>query len=256
MSEPGKPAVPAGWYPDPQSPAATRYWNGTEWTQHQRPAVPAAGVAPVLGTAPTPGAPPVAGASGYPPVTRPAGAPGAPASGYTPAPPMAPAYAAPPMAPAGTDGNTVWIWLVVLMPLVPLLLLLAVPWGSMFHFDADDPQAVMDASTAIFRAPAYWLAMVTSWAVYGLGVLFAYFDYQELTKRGVPKPFHWAWSFLTSVYPIGRSVVVKRRTGTGSAPMWAAIGVIALSLVISFVITGIVMASVLDMVSGGTDIVY
>ena len=27
-------SIPAGWYPDPQNPAAQRYWDGAAWTQH------------------------------------------------------------------------------------------------------------------------------------------------------------------------------------------------------------------------------
>ena len=27
-------AVPAGWYPDPSSRFALRYWDGTRWTEH------------------------------------------------------------------------------------------------------------------------------------------------------------------------------------------------------------------------------
>jgi type II secretory pathway pseudopilin PulG len=36
MSEPQPPASSpvANWYPDPQNPAALRYWDGTQWTSH------------------------------------------------------------------------------------------------------------------------------------------------------------------------------------------------------------------------------
>ena len=30
-------STPAGWYPDPQNPAAQRYWDGTAWTTHTAP---------------------------------------------------------------------------------------------------------------------------------------------------------------------------------------------------------------------------
>jgi uncharacterized membrane protein YhaH (DUF805 family) len=29
--------TPAGWYTDPENPTLNRYWNGTEWTEHQSP---------------------------------------------------------------------------------------------------------------------------------------------------------------------------------------------------------------------------
>lgn len=35
------PVAAAGWYPDPQNPAAMRYHDGYQWTQHaQAPAAP------------------------------------------------------------------------------------------------------------------------------------------------------------------------------------------------------------------------
>ena len=34
--------TPAGWYPDPTRPGVQRYWDGTQWTEHYNPAVPAA----------------------------------------------------------------------------------------------------------------------------------------------------------------------------------------------------------------------
>jgi hypothetical protein len=27
----------AGWYDDPQQPGSSRYWNGTDWTEHTKP---------------------------------------------------------------------------------------------------------------------------------------------------------------------------------------------------------------------------
>jgi len=36
MSLPSTPP-PAGWYPDPQSPVAERYWEGNAWSPHTRP---------------------------------------------------------------------------------------------------------------------------------------------------------------------------------------------------------------------------
>ena len=35
--------TPAGWYPDPQSPASVRYWDGATWTQQTAPAHTPAG---------------------------------------------------------------------------------------------------------------------------------------------------------------------------------------------------------------------
>lgn len=141
-----------------------------------------------------------------------------------------------PKAPPGTDGTTVWIWLVVFVPLLPMLMLLFVPWGSMFDIDLTGRYPGMGMYD-LFLSPFYWGSALLSWVVYGLSVFFAYRDVKELTARGVPRPFHWAFAFLSSlVYAIGRSVVVARRTGKGYAPIWVEAGVVLLNFVILGVI--------------------
>ena len=32
-------AIPPGWYPDPEGKPASRFWNGTSWTEETRPLV-------------------------------------------------------------------------------------------------------------------------------------------------------------------------------------------------------------------------
>lgn len=152
-------------------------------------------------------------------------------------------------APAGTDWNTPWIWLIVVLPLLPSLLLLFVPWGAMWDIDPRDPVASSTVGLSLFLSPAYWLAIILSYVVYGLSVFFAYRDVKELTARGVPRPFHWAFAFIGGVvYTIGRSVVVHRRTGNGHQPIWAEAGV----LVVSF---GIAIAVMVMMFSGMNDFI-
>ena len=34
-------SAPANWYPDPHDPSHLRYWDGSQWTEHRSPAVPA-----------------------------------------------------------------------------------------------------------------------------------------------------------------------------------------------------------------------
>jgi Protein of unknown function (DUF2510). len=141
-------------------------------------------------------------------------------------------------APAGADGNTGWVWLIIALQVLPLVMFLFVPWGSMFDVDPRDPYASSTASMSVLLSPFYWLALLFGWVGYGLSAFFAYRDHRELLGRGIPKPFHWAFAFIgAAVYTIGRSVVVTRRTGRGRAPMWATIGVIVLSFVVAGVIT-------------------
>jgi hypothetical protein len=155
-----------------------------------------------------------------------------------------------PKAPPGTDWNTTWIWLIVLLPVLPTLLLLFVPWGSMFDVNLTAPDAYSGVGGMfdLFLSPFYWGAIVASYAVYGFIVFFAYRDAKELTARGVPRPFHWAFAFLGGVvYAIGRSVVVARRTGKGHAPIWAEVGVFAFSLVVSIVILAMMFSGMADL---------
>lgn len=156
-----------------------------------------------------------------------------------------------PKAPPGTDGNTPWVWLIVFLPLLPMGMQLFVPWGSMFDVDLSSRTmySAMPGMAAVLLSPFYWGSIVVSYVIYGLSVFFAYRDVKELTARGVPRPFHWAFAFIGGVvYAIGRSVVVARRTGAGHAPIWVEAGVI----VLSFVITGWILAV---MLGGMTELV-
>ena len=189
--------TPAGWYPDPQNAGQSRWWDGTQWTEHRS--------APYVATT-----------------------------------------AMDLKAPEGTDPNTAWVWLIVALPVLPLLALLSVDWSTMY--DLSDPTGMN--SLAMFASPGYLFATVGGWASYGVCVWFAYLDWRELGRRGVPRPFHWAWAFLSSVvYVIGRAVVARRRTGTGIAPMWAAIGSVVLSFGVSIFIIVAMMSAMFSSLS-------
>lgn len=149
-------------------------------------------------------------------------------------------------APEGTSWNTVWIWLILFVPLLSLIPLLTIDWTSYIT------QAALSAtgSLGLLTSPGYLAAIVLGWPIYGLTVFFSYRDFRELTKRGVPRPFHWAFAFISSiVYAIGRSVVVKRRTGHGSIPLWVAIGTIVLSFVYSIYLTVVIIQATLNVVT-------
>lgn len=155
---------------------------------------------------------------------------------------------APAAAPAGTKTGTVWIWLIVLLPLLSLISLFTVDWKAYLDESlaaalSNDPRDATSASFALLRQPGYLLSVALGWILYGVTVVFAALDVRELKKRGVPQPFHWAFAFLTStVYVIGRSVVVKRRTGGGLAPLWAWIGTVAVSLIATIVLTVLIFS--------------
>ena len=134
-------------------------------------------------------------------------------------------------APAGTKTNTPWIWLIVFLPVLSYLSLLTIDWNAYF-------QAALGStgsSAAAMFSPAYLLSSLLGWVLAALLVVFGYLDHRALVRNGVPQPFHWAWSFLNPVYPIGRAVVVRRRTGSGIWPMWGAIGVLVFGFIVGII---------------------
>ncbi|MEQ1737538.1 MAG: DUF2510 domain-containing protein [Rhodoglobus sp.] len=134
-------------------------------------------------------------------------------------------------APAGTKTNTVWIWLIVFLPVLSYLSLFSIDWNAYFQASLASPTG----SVAALFTPGYVLTTVLGWILFALLVVFGYLDYRALIRNGVPRPFHWGWSFLNPVYPIGRAVVVRRRTGSGIWPMWGAIGVLVFGFIVAII---------------------
>ncbi len=148
-------------------------------------------------------------------------------------------------APAGTDWRTPWIWVVLILPLLPILPALFIDWSTVLTIDPATMEPDPADQFAILTSPAYLLSAIGGWVCYGLAIVFAYFDWNALRDRGVPSPFHWAWSFLSAyVYSIGRGVVVQRRTGSGIVVMWVAIAVLAASIMLGIVISVLAVAAV------------
>lgn len=156
--------------------------------------------------------------------------------------PYSPAAAAAALrAPEGTRTNTPWIWLIIFLPLVSILPLFAIDWTGYITSSLGAPGSSLSAQMALYTSPGYLLSTVLGWLIYGATVLFAWLDRRALLAAGVPQPFHWAWAFLSAlVYVIGRSVVVKRRTGQGMAPMWVAIGMVVLQVIAAIVLFAII----------------
>lgn len=144
-------------------------------------------------------------------------------------------YNAPAFA-VGSDvnPNTPQVWAIALVPLlviVELVILAAMGAMTLEAIMYETPgTTVVDSADLILRLVAYSLVIVL-----------AAFDHRELSRRGVDRPFHWAFAFLGIVYMIGRTVVVKRRTGRGLAPLfvWIGSGVVGTAIP---VIIGVVIA--------------
>ncbi len=83
------------------------------------------------------------------------------------------------------------------------------------------------------------LTNLVQFLVYAGTVVLAYFDWRTLTRRGIARPFHWAWAFIPvagGVYLIGRSIIVRRRIegapASALSPVWLWVG---LNVIIAFV---------------------
>ncbi|WP_168928633.1 DUF2510 domain-containing protein [Sinomonas albida] len=127
------------------------------------------------------------------------------------------------------------IWLVTLLPYVAFALELA--WYPTFQYRtvvSGGRQVQMLDPGSVFT-PLYFVTMVSGILAYGLAVWFAYLDSRRLEAEGVVRPFHWAWTFLSSiVYVIGRSVIVHQvARPRGLAPVWV--------FAAAFVLTNILM---------------
>jgi hypothetical protein len=132
--------------------------------------------------------------------------------------------------------NTPQVWVIALAPLlviVELAILFGLGLMSMDAIMSEAPGAgAVDVADLILRVVAYTLVIVL-----------AVFDHRELSRRGVDRPFHWGFAFLGIVYMIGRTVVVKSRTGRGLAPLFVWIGAGAVGIAVP-VAVGVIMAIV------------
>ena len=235
MSDVNNTNVPPGWYPDPTDGSWQRWWDGSSWTEHAAPSVAST------------------------PATE-AGGAAAPAYGQTTQLPAAPAA---PATPLRTDiqTNTVWIWLVVLLPLVMLPTIFLIDWRSYIESSID--LSTPGGATANPMLPSMGPVLASlalsavGYVIAGAGILFAWLDWRELKRRGIVKPFHWAWAFLAlvvtnGVYVIGRGVVLRRQTGKGLVPVWAWIAVTVLSLIVGVVYAGVIMGQVFELIRDQT----
>jgi hypothetical protein len=118
-----------------------------------------------------------------------------------------------------------FIWLVVLLPLIPLSLLLF--WNPVLKFRYTGPYQTRTLDPFSVFTPVYFLAIGSAVLVYAVCVLMAYLDWQRLRNDGVIRPFHWAWVFISAtVYIVGRSVIVHGvAKGRGLAPVWTLIAI-------------------------------
>lgn len=150
---------------------------------------------------------------------------------YPQAAALQPRTALAPTTPVGT----VWIWLIVLLPVLSIALLPLVRFDFAYTFDSAGTSNYSPLNPFSAFSPWYFVLIGLSWLTYAVTVVFSWLDHRELTRRGVVRPFHWAWAFLSSfVYVIGRTVIVRSVAGRrGMAPLWTMIAVTVLSFVVA-----------------------
>lgn len=262
--------------PDPNNPGGQRWWDGARWTEHSRPAVPGnrplydtgADASGRADHQPAPGAqqPTTPAQPPAPSAPRPAqpaygqlaspnqqrygqqsyGQQGYAQSAYGQSGEGQPGTGLYPRVAPGTPATTWAVWLVVVLPLLPTIAYLFLDFDSYFRavfaFSASGSEATPGAISRFSGSltgfiVATLLIDLLGLIVYGLIVMFAYFDWRELSRRGFARPFHWAWTFLGSlVYVIGRTVVTHRRGGTGvMLPIWGLIAVTVVEIVVVIV---------------------
>jgi hypothetical protein len=157
-------------------------------------------------------------------------------------------------APAGTKTGTVWIWLIVLLPVLGLFSFFAIDIEGYMRDVMANPTSV-SSMLSIYTSPAFLISTVAGWLLIALTIVFAVLDWRALKARGVPQPFHWGFAFLGIagfgvVYPIGRSIVVKRRTGGGLAPLWVTIAIYVITFVVTLVWSLLLTQSIMQMMPG------
>jgi hypothetical protein len=207
------PTPPPGWYPDPAGTGRLRWWDGSGWTDQF--STPQQGMYGGPNTAGPYAANLYAPAAERPHISR-----------------DAPVY------------NPL-ICAITLLPLLSSILLLL--WNPELRFITVGRQQTPTLDPLSIFTPEYFMLVISGFLVYAVSVLLAYFDSERLKRAGVVRPFHWAWSFLSSgVYVIGRSVIVSQvARGRGLVPIWVLIGVFVLNIVVTNIKMSELMSSMI-----------
>lgn len=119
--------------------------------------------------------------------------------------------------PDTTPVDNFWVWLLSLLSFVtaPMLFLFDMR-GYARSLATGDPTGIIAYFVTMF------FIMIVGYGVLAFCIVAAYRDYKRLLSLGVERPFHWAFSFLgTTVYLIGRHVVLRKVLRTPGWPLWA-----------------------------------
>lgn len=134
-------------------------------------------------------------------------------------PPAYPAggYAAVPAPPAKVEvpTSTVWVWLAIAASALPYFTIFLMDWHGFIDAIVASAARGVESSYLLSWQLNSLLVSLISWGAIALYILFSWLDWRELRKRGIVRPFHWAWAFFglltfgVAVYMIGRAVVLR-----------------------------------------------
>ena len=139
-------------------------------------------------------------------------------------------------APEGTSSSTIWMWLTAVSPVIAIA-------GYIPTALSLTPYENVDFATGAGVNQFFGISFLLDAVLLVACILFPILDWRALGKRGVPRPFHWAWSLpaiilsTPAIYVIGRTVVARRRTGTGLAPLWVFIALQVIAWIIGAVVS-------------------
>ena len=149
-------------------------------------------------------------------------------------------------APEGTSTTTLWYWGLVVITLISILQTLTVFLPG--NFEALLEESISD-DAPLFSATDL-VSNAISFILVAAFVLFSYFDFKALRDNGLPRPFHWAWSFFgilfLPLYLFGRAIVVNRRTGSGLSALWVPIVYFVVGAIVFFIAIGIGIQAAMD----------
>lgn len=157
-----------------------------------------------------------------------------------------------PKAPEGAKPYNLFIWIIVALPIVSIILnLLTVssiePILEDILKQAQTNPGAQSTVPTMTTTPWEGISQLIGLLIAAAAVVLGYFDWKALKAQGFVRPFHWAFGFFALltplVYIIGRSIVVRRRSGRGLLPMWISIAIAVIGIIVTIsIFVGIVSA--------------
>lgn len=132
----------------------------------------------------------------------------------------------------GVRTDTAFIWVLALLPLLSLPVTFL--YQPEIRYEVIGPGGLRTVDPGSVYTPGYFLLQGFGVLLYAAQVVLAFLDHRALRRRGVVRPFPWAWAFLSSiVYLIGRYVVVRKvAPGRPMWPLWVGLAVLVVGFVV------------------------